>query len=114
MENIEFKVPSDIALEKRIVAELIGNPDLIPTAMSLITPSAFVYEKCQDAYEKVVKMYEEREQIDIVTMSQKLEKDFFARDVLSQDSYSNDMTIRAHCGALRKALSAGKMMTVPD
>lgn len=101
MEIIDYKLPEDWKLERRVIAELIANPDLIPTAMGILSPSTFNHDKCKEAYQSLVKMYEEREQIDIVTMSSKIERNFFINDILSQDSYSNDSMIRAHCAALR-------------
>lgn len=100
MTDLEFKTPEDIKLEKKLIAELIGNPDLIPTSMELLSPSAFSHEKCKEAYETLVKMYEGREQIDIVTISSRIDKDFFVRQILPNDSYATDMSIRAHCDAL--------------
>ena len=100
MDSVDFNVPQDTKLERKLIAELVANPDLIPTTMELITPSTFAHEKCQNAYKEMVKMYEEREQIDIVTMSHKIEKDFFVREILTQDGYATDLSIRAHCEAL--------------
>ena len=100
MDSVDFNVPQDTKLERKLIAELVANPDLIPTTMELITPSTFAHEKCQNAYKEMVKMYEEREQIDIVTMSHKIEKDFFVREILTQDGYATDLSIRAHCDAL--------------
>lgn len=100
MDSIDFNVPSDKRLECRVISELISNPDLIPTAMEAITPNTFEYDKCKGAYETLVKMYEGREQIDLVTMHAKLDKNFLVHEVIREDGYSNDLTIRAHCAAL--------------
>ena len=100
MDLIDFNVPRDTKLERKIIAELIGNPDLIPTAMEIITPSTFSYDKCQNAFGMLVKMYEEREQIDMVTMSQRLDREFFVREIVPMDNYATDMSIRAHGAAL--------------
>lgn len=97
----DFNVPGDTALECRIIAELVANPELISTAMSVLTPSAFSFDKCKDSYEALVRMFEERETIDIVTFSQKVDRDFFVNKILPNDSYASDASIRAHCDALR-------------
>lgn len=100
MDLIDVNVPRDTKLERKIIAELIGNPDLIPTAMEIITPSTFSYDKCEKAFGLLVKMYEEREQIDIVTMSQRLEREFFVKEIVPLDTYATDLSIRAHGAAL--------------
>lgn len=101
MIESEVKVPEDINLECRVIAELLANPDLIPTSMEIITNNVFSHEKCKDAYSSLVRMYEEREPIDMVTFSPKVDKDFLVNKILAYDSYATDITIRPHCEALR-------------
>jgi len=100
MDSLDFNIPQDTKLERKLIAELVANPDLIPVTMELITPSAFSHEKCQNAYKEMVRMYEDKEQIDIVTMSSRVEKDFFVREILTQDGYATELSIRAHCDVL--------------
>lgn len=95
--DLDVRVPQDDNLELRVVAELLGNPELIPISMELITPSCFSHEGCRGAYESLVKMYEEREQIDIVTFSPKVDKQLLMR-ILAKDSYG--AAFREHCAAL--------------
>lgn len=89
----------DDKLEFRVIAELTWNPDLIPTAMELITPSTFSHDKCKEAFETLVKMYEEKEQIDIVTISKKVDKTMLLK-ITNCDSYATEISISAHCDAL--------------
>lgn len=99
MDIIDFNVPMDDKLEFRVIAELTWNPDLIPTAMELITPSTFSHDKCKEAFETLVKMYEEKEQIDIVTISKKVDKTMLLK-ITNCDSYATEISISAHCDAL--------------
>lgn len=98
--DIDFSVPQDLKLERKIIAELIANPEYIPTAMEIVTPTSFSHEKCMDAFGTLVRMYEEREQIDVVTMSQRMERKFFINEILQNDSYATEISVRAHCDAL--------------
>lgn len=101
MIDSDFTLPEDNKLECRIIAEMLANPDLIPTVMSLITSSTFSYDKCKGAYETLVRMFEEREPIDLITFSPKVDKEFFVGKILPEDSYATELSIRAHCDALR-------------
>lgn len=96
----DFILPHDERLERKLLAELVANPDLIQTAMELILPTSFSNEKCQGVYETIVRMFEEREPIDIITVTRKTDRDFFVNEILPNDSYASELSVRAHCEAL--------------
>lgn len=104
MENIEYTIPQDEKVEKKVLAEMVANPDLVPLALGVLSEECFTGDECKAIYATLVKMYEARETIDLVTVSQKVNKPFFYANILPLDSYATEVTIMAHCETLRSLL----------
>ena len=100
MEN-EYNIPQDPTIECKVLAELVGNPELIPVAIGGLSDECFTIRECKDIFATIVQMYEAHETIDFITLSQKVDRKFLYSKIIATDSYGTDMSVLAHCEALR-------------
>lgn len=101
MADIDIRQPQDIGLEKRICAELAAEPDFIPIATGVINGDCFAHEGCRAIYEALVKMSEQREQINVVTIMQRVDRDFFIHEIMAIDGFVDPDAFLSHCSVLR-------------
>ena len=102
MEGIDFTPPQDLALERSVVAELFAQPDeFVPIATGVLSPDAFTHEKHREVYEAIVKMSENRETIDLITITQRVDRNFFYKEIAGAASFTDPDGFLAHCCALR-------------
>lgn len=97
----DYRIPQDHATECQVLAELIGNPEYIPTAIGSLTNDSFTLKECQELFGVLVKMYEGRETIDAITVSQRVDRDFFFKRIIPLNSLASEMGIMSHCVVLR-------------
>lgn len=100
MEN-EYNIPQDPTIECKVLAELVGNPELIPVAIGGLSDECFTIRECKDIFATIVQMYEAHETIDFITLSQRVDRKFLYSKIIATDSYATDMSVIAHCEALR-------------
>jgi replicative DNA helicase len=72
----EFPVPDTSQIEKRVLADIITSPEIITDARSVLTPEMFSDADCRNAYTTLLGMADKREDIDLVTASNRLGMDF--------------------------------------
>lgn len=72
----EFPVPDTSQIEKRVLADIITSPEIITDARSVLTPEMFSDADCRNAYTTLLGMADKREDIDLVTASNRLGMNF--------------------------------------
>lgn len=72
----EFPVPETSQIEKRVLADIITSPEIITDARSILTPEMFSDADCRNAYTTLLGMADKREDIDLVTASNRLGMNF--------------------------------------
>ena len=97
----DYRIPQDHTTECQVLAELVSNPEYLPTAIGSLNRECFTLKECQSLYEVLVKMYEARETIDAITVSQRVDRDFFFKKILPNNSYASVMSVTSHCTVLK-------------
>lgn len=72
----EFPVPETSQIEKRVLADIITSPEIITDARSILAPEMFSDADCRNAYTTLLGMADKREDIDLVTASNRLGMNF--------------------------------------
>lgn len=97
----DYKIPQDHTIECQVLAEIICNPEFIPSSLPSLKGDYFTLKECRDIYDTLVKMYEDRETIDAITVSQRVDREFFFKRVFPNNSYASEMSVASHCAVLR-------------
>lgn len=78
----EFPVPDTSQIEKRVIADIINSPEIVPDARRILTPDMFSDTDCREAYTTLLAMADKGENIDLVTASNRLGSDFVTKKIL--------------------------------
>ncbi len=74
METIERLPPQSIDAEEAVLGSLLIDPDAIHDVAVFLKPESFYREQNKWIYEAILGLYERREPIDLITLTEKLSK----------------------------------------
>lgn len=74
METIERLPPQSIDAEEAVLGSLLIDPDAIHDVAAFLRPDSFYREQNKWIYEAIVSLYEKREPVDLVTLTERLSK----------------------------------------
>lgn len=99
----EFPVPDTSQDEKRVLADIITTPEVISDARGVLTPEMFSNDECREAYETLLAMADKREDIDLVTASNRIGQEFVINNVIPLTAEAGGvMAPMAHMAVLRE------------
>lgn len=106
----EFPVPDTSQDEKRVLADIITTPEVISDARGILTPDMFSDAECREAYETLLAMADRREDIDLVTASNRIGQDFVVQNIVPLSIEAGGiMAPIAHMAVLREESLTRKM-----
>lgn len=102
----DIPVPQDLNLEAIVLSEVSDNPHLLPQVIDTFERKLFYDPRCIDIYDVVKGLYTEGEEVDLVTISQRLkDRSFYINHIMSQSSPSTDIVrVKTHLDALREVM----------
>ncbi|GAB4154553.1 MAG: replicative DNA helicase [Candidatus Promineifilaceae bacterium] len=74
METIERLPPQSIDAEEAVLGSLLIDPDAIHDVATFLKPESFYREQNKWIYEAILNLYERREPVDLITLTEKLSK----------------------------------------
>ena len=110
MTMAEFPPPESRNLERQLLADAIYNaPTVLAELIGLITPDMFSDDDRRTIWNTIVKMFNDGDEIDIVSVRQRTGQ-FFSREVLAQDVNSGSpISAVQHAELLRDAAARRRM-----
>ena len=105
----EFAIPNDFKLEVTTLCEMITGANLLSEVWDCTCLDMFYDKRCRDTYRAIKEMYENREKIDFMTISTRIDKAFFTHELITNSAYViNAFELRAHCSALVELMQKRK------
>lgn len=95
----EFILPEDTRLECAILNDVISDPSLIKDIRPIITPDMFASQKCRSVWNCILGMYDNHEDIDLLSVSARSDRAFIVDKVISSETSST--AAFGHARALR-------------
>lgn len=103
----DFPFPSSTEMETTVIADIVANPEELHEARRIITAASFSDERCRNAWSTLCKMQDKGERIDLVSASERLERDFLVKTIIPLTSQSACLATITHCQMLAaKAIQA--------
>ena len=105
----EFAIPNDFKLEVVTLCEMINGENLLSEVWDCTCLDMFYDKRCRDTYRAIKEMYENREKIDMMTISTRIDKAFFMHEIITNSAYAiSAFQLRAHCTALVEIMQKRK------
>lgn len=104
----DFEIPTNNSLEKVVLAELINNPDQIIDNLHCLTEELFFKEENKQIYKVIMNMYNNAENIDLMSVCAKCEKEYFMSEILSQ-SAGLGLALKMHLQELQLVMQKRKL-----
>lgn len=101
--NVEgLRLPDSGDIETQLLADLVGNPEHIPTAKGIVSESMFTYEPNKRLWLLLNDMFTRGDNIDISTVGTKIDPDTRDRVLRSQYGwgFATENSVLGHCYAL--------------
>lgn len=98
IDNNSFRIPETRSLECQVLADLVSNPDMIPTARGIVTRDMFSNEDLQRTWDILNDMSNKGATIDLTTISARIDKTTLM-DIIRPSSGLISETMD-HCRAL--------------
>lgn len=105
LENLGRDLPYSREAETAVIGSIIANPDSIADAAEIITPADFYFVNNREIFSAAMDMFNENKPIDIVTLSDELQKKNkfeiaggyeYIRTVVTEVSTSQNITYYSH------------------
>ncbi len=105
LENLGRDLPYSREAETAVIGSIIANPDSIADAAEIITPTDFYFVNNREIFAAAMDMFNENKPIDIVTLSDELQKKNkfelaggyeYIRNVVTEVSTSQNITYYSH------------------
>ena len=99
----EFPVPNTSQDERRVIADIIYSPEIITDARRILSREMFTDTDCRNAYVSLLDMADRREDIDLVTASNRIGQDFVVKMIVPMAAEAGGVIApRAHLSVLRE------------
>ena len=72
MSELDRLPPQSIEAEEAVLGSLLIDPDAIFEVSAFLKPESFYHEKNRWIYEAIVELYDKREPLDFITLSELL------------------------------------------
>lgn len=90
--------PESVGLERQVLADLMGNPDIIPTARGIVNRNMFSTDGFKRAWDTLNDMTDKGETVDLATVSARIDRDTLHELMKPAPSCINETM--DHCRAL--------------
>lgn len=96
----DFPFPSSTAMERQVIADLISNPGEMQEARRIIKADTFADEQCRHAWTTLCEMQDKGEEIDLVSVFNRLDKGFMGNVIVPLTAQSGFLATHTHCNIL--------------
>ena len=100
----DYSFPSSTEIEQQIIADLVTASEFLPDAKRIINESMFADTECRNAWDVLCQMQDKHENIDLVSVSARLEREFVSRSILPNmhSETGTGLATNEHCRILQR------------
>lgn len=95
----EYQIPEDLRLECAVLNDVISDSEIIKDVRPLINSDMFFNEKCKSIWNCVLGMYDNHEDIDLISVSARADRTFIVDNVIASET--SPLLALGHAKALR-------------
>ena len=97
----DFPIPEDFSAECTVLNELVNDESFLSMSVGVLQGEYFYRPECRKIYDTIRQMSDNGEKVDIVTITPRVERDFFIKHIMGREATINPEAFLQHCYALK-------------